>query len=450
MRSHFVATAVAALLPLAKMQSQAPSIAFTHATVIPMDRERSLADYTVIVRGDRIVEVGPSSRVRVPAGATEVSARGKFLIPGLAEMHAHVPGDQAPAEFTNRVLALYVLNGVTTIRSMLGAPGHLELRAKAARGEIFSPTIVTSGPSFNGQTAPNADAAMARVREQKAAGYDFLKIHPGIPREAYDSIAATATRLGIRFAGHVPADVGVRRAIEVKQASIDHLDGYVEAMVAADKRATAPASVWFGANLAPLLDWSILPDLAKATVAAGVWLVPTETIMESQSVGNLEEMLAWPEMRYWPESQRTQWTQALRNFRGQGWSQASGDEFVNVRRRLMKGLHDGGVKFLLGSDAPQVWNVPGFSIHREIRQMNAAGLSPYEILVSGTRKVAEYFGNLNEVGTIEVGKRADILMLDGDPLRDVTNTSAIAGVLLRGNWYDKAAIAQRLEALRVP
>ena len=451
MRSLVIA-ALALAVPAAQLPAQATqTIAFTHATVIPMDRERSLPDHTVIVRGDRIVEVGPSSRVRVPAGATEVAAQGKFLIPGLAEMHAHVPGDQAPKEFTDRVLALYVLNGVTTIRSMLGAPGHLELRAKAARGEIFSPTIVTSGPSFNGQTVPNAEAAMARVREQKAAGYDFLKIHPGIPREAYDSMAATATRLGIPFAGHVPADVGVRRAIEVKQASLDHLDGYLEAMVAADKRATAPASAWFGSNLVSLLDWSLLPELTKATVTAGVWVVPTETIMESQSAGNLEEMLAWPEMRYWPANVRTQWENALRNFRTQGgWTQASGAAFVDVRRRLMRGLHDGGVKFLLGSDAPQVWNVPGFSIHREMKQMNAAGLTPYQILVSGTRNVGEYFGAAKEVGTIEAGKRADLVLLDADPLRDIANASAISGVMLRGRWFDKPAITQRLAALQTP
>ncbi|MGH7711215.1 MAG: amidohydrolase family protein, partial [Gemmatimonadaceae bacterium] len=394
--------------------------------------------------------VGPSAQVQVPSGATEVNATGKFLIPGLAEMHAHVPGGQAINEFTTRVLALYVLNGVTTVRGMLGSPLHLQLRSQTVRGEVFGPTIYTTGPSFNGNSVTSPEVGMQMVRDQKAAGYDLLKIHPGIPRAAYDSIAATATRLGIPFAGHVPADVGVRRAIEVKQITIDHLDGYLEAMVAADKRATAQASAWFGSNLVPLLDWSLLAPLARATVQNGVWVVPTETIMESQSVGNLEEMLAWPEMRYWPENVRTQWTNALRNFRQQGWTMEGGQAFVAARRRLMKELHDAGVKFLLGSDAPQVWNVPGFSIHREMKQMAAAGLTPYQILASGTRNVGEYFGAANEFGTIEAGKRADLILLDADPLRDISNTSRISGVMLRGQWNDKAEIDRRLAALQVP
>ncbi|MGQ0539425.1 MAG: amidohydrolase family protein [Gemmatimonadaceae bacterium] len=445
-------TSLLAILSLiaAPLPGQAPqTIAFTHATVIPMDRERSLSDHSVIVRGDRILDVGPSSRVRVPAGATEVNAQGKFLIPGLAEMHAHVPG--APNDFVERVLALYVLNGVTTVRGMLGAPAHLELRARAARGEILSPTIYTTGPSFNGSSVTSAEVGMQMVRDQKAAGYDLLKIHPGIARAAYDSIAATAARLGIPFAGHVPAAVGVRRALAVKQASIDHLDGYVEALVAADKRAGAPASAWFGSNLTGLLDWSLLPDLARATLANGVWVVPTETIMESQSAGNLEEMLAWPEMRYWPQNQRTAWTNSLRNFRAQGgWTPESGQAFVDVRRRLIRELHSAGVKFLLGSDAPQVWNVPGFSVHREMQQLAAAGLTPYQILTSGTRNVAEYFAAVREFGTIEAGKRADLILLDADPLRDIANTAAIAGVMLRGRWIGKDEIGRRLASLHVP
>ncbi len=208
-------------------------IAFVGVTVIPMDRERSLPNQTVIVRGDRIVEIGPADRVRAPERALRVEGRGKYLIPGLAEMHAHLPGGQAPDSIVARTLFLYVSGGITTVRGMLGHPRHLALRERAARGEVLSPTIYASGPSFNGNSVTTPEAAAKAVREQKAAGYDLLKIHPGVTRAVFDTLAATARRVGIPFAGHVPEEVGLARAIEAGYATIEHLDGYLEAMLQA-------------------------------------------------------------------------------------------------------------------------------------------------------------------------------------------------------------------------
>ncbi len=178
-----------------------PAIAFTNVTVIPMDRDRSLSDQTVVVRGDRIVAMGRSADTTVPDGATRIDGRGKFLMPGMAEMHAHIPGGKAPDELMHRVLALFVANGVTTIRGMLGDPRHLPLRAAVAKGELLGPTIYTSGPSFNGNTATSPEVATKMVQDQKAAGYDLLKVHPGVPRAAFDAMAATANKLGIRVLG---------------------------------------------------------------------------------------------------------------------------------------------------------------------------------------------------------------------------------------------------------
>ena len=244
-------------------------VAFVDVTVIPMDRERSLPHSTVVVRDGRIVSVGPAQEVRVPSGARTVNGRGHFLVPGLAEMHAHIPGEQAPDSIVERTLFLYVAGGITTIRGMLGHPSHLELRSRAARGELVSPTIYTSGPSLNGKSVPTPAAALQLVTEQKNAGYDFLKIHPGIERAVFDTLAAAARRLGIRMAGHVPAEVGLRRALQVPYATIDHLDGYIEAMVPAG--AKAPESQMFGFNLGEHLDQSKLPELVKATRKAAPW-----------------------------------------------------------------------------------------------------------------------------------------------------------------------------------
>ena len=256
-------------------------VAFVDVTVIPMDRERRLPGQTVVVRGDRIVELGPAASVKVPEGATRVEGKGKFLIPGLAEMHAHIPGGQASDSAVERTLFMYLAGGLTTVRGMLGHPRHLELRARAARGELLSPTIYAAGPSLNGNSIPDPAAARKAVIEQKEAGYDLLKIHPGVSREAFDTLVATARRVGIPFAGHVPTEVGVAHAIESKYATIEHLDGYIEAMIQEGAPVTAEQSAFFGLNLGEHLDESKLPALVEATKRAGVWNVPTQVLMEN-------------------------------------------------------------------------------------------------------------------------------------------------------------------------
>ncbi len=423
--------------------------AFVDVTVVPMDRERTVPHQTVLVRGDRIVEMGPTGQIKVPSGGARIDGSGKFLMPGLAEMHAHIPGGQAADSIVERVLFLYVSGGITTVRGMLGHPRHLELRARAARGELLSPTIYTSGPSFNGNTVPTPEAAATMVRQQKEAGYDFLKIHPGVEREVFDTLDATADRLGIRFAGHVPAKVGLDRALESRYATIDHLDGYVEAMLRDGASLTAEQSAFFGLNFGDQLDESRLPALVEATRKAAVWNVPTEILLENLVlVESVEELAARPEMRYIGAETRSQWAETKNGLlEGTGATPASARKVIEVRRRLIKALHAAGAGLLLGSDAPQVYNVPGFSTHRELEALVAAGLTPYQALETGTRNVAVFLGTLRETGTVERGKRADLVLLDANPLADVRNTTKRAGVMLRGRWLPKAEIESRLAAV---
>ena len=429
--------------------AQERTTAFVGVTVIPMDRERALPDQTVVVRGDRIVEIGPAARVKVPDGGVRVDGRGKYLIPGLAEMHAHVPGGQAPDSLVERTLFMYVAGGITTVRGMLGHPRHLELRARAARGELVSPTIYTSGPSFNGNSMPDPATAAKAVEEQHAAGYDLLKIHPGLTRAVFDTLAATAHRLGIPFAGHVPEDVGIARALEARYASIDHLDGYLEAMVRDGAPVSGAESAFFGMNLGEHLDEAKLPALVRATREAGVWNVPTQVLMENLTVGgSAAELARRPEMRYVPAATLANWTEARNTMLQEtGSTEASARRMIEVRRKLIKALHDAGAGLLLGSDAPQVYNVPGFSTHRELESLVAAGLTPFQALATGTRNVAVYFGTLEETGTVEAGKRADLVLLEADPLRDIRNTTRRAGVMVRGRWLPEAEIRQRLDAV---
>jgi imidazolonepropionase-like amidohydrolase len=434
-----------------------------HVNLVPMDSERLVPDQTVTVLGNTIVNIGSNAMTVnsggnsvFPAGAIRVDGRGKYVMPALAEMHAHIPTDPAEAE---RVLFMYVANGIGTIRSMLGDPAHFRLRERVMRGEIIGPTMLLGGPSFNGQTAATPAAAAARVAEQKKAGYNFLKIHPGVPLTAFNALAAAADTASIRFAGHVPLEVGLRRALQAKYWTIDHLDGYMEAL--AEPRARDSEN--FGVNLMSRIDESRIPALAAETKAAGVWNVPTQILLENwYGPDSPEAMQRRPEMQYVRPAEVAQWMSDKRRNLAD-YSAKDRERFIAVRRRLIKALQDTGAGLLLGSDAPQVWNVPGFSVHRELASYVAAGLTPYQALATGTRNVALHLGNLEGKserrgfdtgvvtpghGRIGQGTAADFVLLDANPLENISNTSRIAGVMIRGRWIPKAEIDRRLAELR--
>jgi imidazolonepropionase-like amidohydrolase len=424
-------------------------VAFVDVNVVPMDGERVLERQTVIVRDGRITEVGPTASVPIPAGATRLEGAGKYLMPGMAEMHAHIPGPQAGEKYMEDVLFLYLANGITTVRGMLGHPSHLVLRERAAKGELWSPHVYTSGPSLNGNSVKSPAGAVRMVTEQKAAGYDLLKIHPGLSREAYDSIDAAADRLGIDFAGHVPEAVGLRRALEARQASVDHLDGYMELLVPEGTPTGGPNSGLFGIVLTPRADPAKIPAIAAATRQAGVWNVPTQSLIENLAgPDDAEAMARRPEMRYVAPQMLAQWVQAKREFqRNPGFSPELGQRFIQIRRDLIRGLHDAGAGLLLGADAPQVFNVPGFAAHHELAMLVASGLTPFQALATGTTNAARYFGAEGEVGTVEAGKRADLLLLDANPLQNIGNVAKRAGVMVAGRWLPESEIQQRLDQI---
>lgn len=454
MMIRLLALAALAAVSAALPGGQAPaSVAFVGVTVVPMDRERTLAGQTVVVTGDRITEVGPVASVAVPEGAVRVDGRGKFLMPGLSEMHAHIPGGQAPEALVERTLYLFTSAGVTTIRGMLGHPRHLPLRERAARGDIVSPTIYTSGPSFNGQSATSPEGASRMVAEQKAAGYDLLKLHPGLTRPVFDAIVAEARRQRIPFAGHVSADVGVHRAIEAGYASIDHVDGYLEALVRDDTpKAVRDAPGFFGYNLVPYVDESKIAPLVAKTKAHGVWVVPTEHLMELfMNTEDPEAVARRPEMRYMPRAMVEAWIAQRKQFLSQ--PDATPEKmtaFLALRKKLIKALHEGGVRLLLGSDAIQTMSVPGFSIHGELRALVRAGLTPFEAYTTGSTSVARYFGVETEVGTVASGMRADLVLVEANPLADVANFPKQSGVMVRGRWLSKAEIEGQLQRYSSP
>jgi imidazolonepropionase-like amidohydrolase len=451
MRKLLALCLLALVVAAAAAQSQPSAVAFVDVTVVPMDRDRVLANHTVIVQGQTIAELGPAASVKIPAGAVRVEGRGKFLMPGLSEMHAHIPGGQAPDELIDRTLFLFASAGVTTIRGMLGDPRHLRLRERAARGEIISPTIYTTGPSFNGKSATSEEQARKMVAEQKAAGYDLLKIHPGVTRPVFDALVAEANRQRIPFAGHVPADVGLHRALEARYASIDHLDGYVEALVKeGTPKEVLSAPGWFGHNLLPYIDESRIAALVATTRASGVWNVPTENLMEIfMSTEDPEVFARRPEIQYMPRPMVEGWIKQRKQFLSQpDVTPEKSKAFLALRKRLIKALHDGGAGLLLGSDAIQTMSVPGYSIHGELHAVARAGLTPFQVYTTGSTNVAKYFGVEKEVGTIAKGMRADLVLVDANPLATVANFPKQSGVMVRGRWLPKTDIERKLQELR--
>jgi hypothetical protein len=423
-----------------------PPLAFTGVSVIPMDREGVLSNQTVIVENGRITYVGGPRAA--PAGATVVDGRGKFLMPGIAEFHAHVPSG-GQAIHAHRTLSLYALAGVTTARGMLGAPMHLALRDSIAAGQLFGPRLLTSGPSFNGNSVTSPEQAMAMVRDQKAAGYDLLKIHPGVPRVAFDSLAATANRLGIPFSGHVPLEVGLDVAITAKHSTIDHLDGLVEAMYAGPAPLTAQSNGFFGLGIVGQLDTSRFQRIVDRVRASGVVMVPTQILTDNYANDATgDELTSLPEFKYWVPQQVANWRTTKNNLLSQ--SPVSREQrlaHIALRRRFIKALHSAGVPFLLGSDAPQLWNVPGFSAHRELVALVAAGLTPYQALQTGTVNVAKYMKEEGRSGVVRPGARADLILLDANPLQDIANSQRISGVVVNGRWIGSAERDQMLAQL---
>ena len=457
MRSLRSAFALALLLAA---PAAGQSVAFVDVNVVPLDRERVLERHTVVVSGDRIVAIGPSSSTVVPAGATRIDGRGKYLMPGLAEMHAHVVGGQNPNhEQLNRdIMFLYVANGITSIRAMLGAPNQIPLREQLKRGEILGPTMYVSAPPLNGNSAPNPDTAAKLVRAHKAAGYDFLKIHPGLSLDTYDAMARTAKAVGISWAGHVPAAVGLRHALASGQSGVDHLDGMLEATLPNDvfERTRGAAPVPF-ADMVNNVDPGRFPAVAAEIKAADSWQVPTILVWENlfSQAETPEQMGEREELKYVSRQARANYIAQKHNLlqgqRNNGITPELAAKYMDLRRRAVRALADADAPLLMGTDSPQLFMVPGFALHRELGIIASLGVSPFRLYASGSKNVARYVADKlkqdGRFGTVAVGNRADLVLLDANPLASVEHLKRRAGVMVRGRWVSSQEIEQGLAQL---
>lgn len=402
----------------------------------------------IAIDSGRIISI--SAQAPEPAVFHKViDGSGAYVLPGLTEMHAHIPSPPVPQERIEATLFLYLSNGITTIRGMLGHPLHLELRERAARGDLLSPRIYTSSPSLNGNSVPDIPTAVGKVRQYAAEGYDFLKIHPGIRRPVFDSLVATAQAEDIPFAGHVPVDVGIRHALESGYATVDHVDGYLEGLVP-ERAGVAPGeNGFFGFNFTDLADTARIGELTALTRSQKVWVVPTQSLFERWfSPVPADSLLKQPEMQYMPQATLARWKQVKQEYlEDPSWDPEKWQRFDRIRLRLIRALSEEGHGLLLGSDAPQLFNVPGFSIHHEIDGMQRAGIPNAEILRMATLYPAQFFGISEEIGAIQAGKRAEFILVDGNPLEAPEYLRNLRGVMLSDRWIPQAEIATKLEEI---
>lgn len=407
---------------------RASGVAFVDVNLVPLGADTVVAHTTVVVRDGRVAAVGPAGKVRVPAGVVTVDGRGKFLMPGLVDMHVHL--------FNSRDLLLYLANGVTTIRNLgayAAADSILRLRSEVESGRRLGPTIFTSGNWLDGDppirsintVVRTPEEARAVVTRQKEAGYDFIKVYEMLSPEVYAEIVRTGRRLGIAVTGHVPSAVGVDAVLASGQAGVDHASSLMRG---------DPADIARRARQARLGVTTTLVMLHRSFAMFG-------------SPEVVESLLALPEARFISPETRTFW----RNAPYFGYPKTDPMPVYAGAERLVKALVAEGVQVMAGTDAGIWGNEPGYSEVEEVARLAAAGLTPYEALRAATVVPADFLNRwvkgADQPGVIRQGNRADFVLLEANPLRNVTVLGRRAGVMVRGKWLPQVELDRMLEEL---
>jgi len=443
----------------ARAQSQTDTIALTHVTVIDMTGAPPKRDFTVIISGNRIIDIRPSSRPTIPSGApvAVIDAEGKFLIPGLWDMHVHF----------NRVdttFPLFIANGVTGVRNMGGELADLlRWRAEVQAGKLLGPQIVTCGPIIDGPdpaahgptlVVKNEAEALTAVDSLRQRGADCIKVYDKVPRDAYFAIIEEAKRQSLPVVGHVPLSITTREASDAGQRSIEHLGSILEGssslgdeLFSADKSLPPvkdPSE--FPRRLAArgtrMLD-TYDPQRAAAIFAHFVknrtWQVPTLEVKYTQTF--IDDLFAKGDVRQkYISAAEQEWWSPSRNF----FARYRTPEYITYRRRLwqkeldlVREMHRAGVHFMTGTDLGGAFIFPGFSLHHELELLVAAGFPPMEALQTATRNPAIFLGQSHRLGTVEKGKQANLILLNANPLDDIRNTQKINAVILNGRFLPR-------------
>lgn len=418
---------------------------FSDVTVVPMDSDRILPHHTVVVRHDRIESVRPLADAVVPADAVVIDGYGRYLMPGLVDMHVHY--------LRRRYGVLFVANGVTTVRNMFGTRVHLEMRTAAATAPTPGPAIFTTGPLMDGNPPAQSDPAVAvietpeqaeaSVAGQKRDGYDFLKTYTMLSLPAFDAIAAAAKRHDIRMVGHLPIAVSLGHAVSSGLESVEHVHSVLPALQSDDSPFLGQRTV---RQMFDHVDVQRIPAIASLMRRGGAWICPTMVVAEKMSLaGAFDQQLQREEMRFLPAGVPEYWRDLISKYNITPESNPLLQRAVGVQRAIVAGLHAAGARLLLGTDSNMPLVAWGFAIHDELRLFVEAGLTPYEAIRAGTSDAAEFLGAAGEFGRVAEGLRADLILVEGDPLASVANVARRTGVMLRGRWLPEADLRRMLE-----
>ena len=405
--------------------------AIEHVNLIPMDRDQLLRDQTVLVQAGRVSAVGSSRNAQIPSGARRINGKGKYLMPGLTDAHVHL---LSPIE-----LPLYLANGVTTVFNLDGRPAHLAWRKQIRDGSLLGPTIMTTGPIF--ERARSAEEDVRMVDEQAELGYDAVKVYNPVSRAEYPALIAEAKKKNLLLMGHVARGPGFEMTLASGQ-SIAHLEEFLYTYFNPQHDNNDDHIV---------LDESKIVPVARQTAGAGIFVTPTLSTYRDivAQATDLDHYLQNPQFKY-----LAPWTlsrlQPDANIYKNGFKPADYPRIrasLEFQRKLVKALEDAGVPLMAGTDATDIGPIAGFAVHEELAELNRDGLTPFQTLQTATVNPARYFHQAAEYGTIEAGKRADLLLLSQNPLADIAATRSIEGVMLRGQWLTAAELQRMVQEL---
>jgi Amidohydrolase family len=437
------------LLAGGRSETQQKALVLTQLTIIDVTGGPPKPDMTVVITGDRITDFGEAGKVAVPQGGRVIDAGGKFLIPGLWDMHVHWYGKDT--------LTLFIANGVTGVRQMFGNSDLLRWRDEIAKGSLQGPRMVVASPIVDGPqpfwpnsiSVRNEDEGRKAVTRVKQWGADFVKVYSSLPRAAYFGIADEARKQGLPFEGHVPFTLSAAEASDAGQKSIEHMTGVI--LACSDREAESSSEQVNDNSPAPRLRLiraleTFSPkkemELFARFIKNGTWQCPTLTVRRSTAYQDDPDFRNDGRLRFIPRQMSERWGLRMAN-RSEG-SYANAKRLFQKEVEIVGDMRRAGVLFLAGTDTGNPFCFPGFSLHDELALLVKAGLTPTESLRAATLNPAKFFGMDQTLGTIEQGKLADLVLLEANPLEDIRNTQRIDAVIMNGRFYDRKALDKML------